>query len=81
MREKVSLQNEKNKKRALNGLSETSHQLLQVFGENEIISEFGKCGKISKQKKNASYVQEYKKIIGTIEAEVVTEKYKMREKF
>ena len=37
--------------------------------------------KISKQKKNASYVQEYKKIIGTIEAEVVTEKYKMREKF
>ena len=51
MREKVSLQNEKNKKRALNGLSETSHRLLQVFGENEIISEFGKCGKNTKAEK------------------------------
>ena len=40
--------------------------------------------KISKHKKNAIYVQqvqEYKKIIGTIEAEAVTEKEKMREKF
>ena len=37
--------------------------------------------KISKHEKNAIYVQEYKKIIGTIEAEAVTEKEKMREKF
>ena len=37
--------------------------------------------KISKHEKNAIYVQEYKKIIGTIEAEAVTKKEKMREKF
>ena len=37
--------------------------------------------KISKHEKNAIYVQEYKKIIGTIEAEAVTEKEKMRENF
>ena len=40
--------------------------------------------KISKHKKNGIYVQqaqEYEKIIGTIEAEAVTEKEKMREKF
>ena len=37
--------------------------------------------KISKHKKNAIYVQEYKKIIGTTEAEAVIEKEKMREKF
>ena len=36
---------------------------------------------LANAEKNAIYVQEYKKIIGTIEAEAVTKKEKMREKF
>ena len=52
MRKKVNFQNEKNKKQTLSGLSETSRQLPQILGENEIVFESNKCSIISKQKKS-----------------------------
>ena len=39
-----------------------------------------KAEKTSKQKKNTIYVQEYKKIVAKMEAEILTKKVKMREK-
>ena len=59
---KVNFQNEKNKKRTLSGLSETSRPLLQIFGENEIVFESNKCSKISKQKKSRFILKNTKKL-------------------
>ena len=75
MRKKFRLKNEKNNKRTLCGLSESSRQLLQVS-----YLDLTKAEKTSKQKKNTIYVQEYKKAIAKMEAEILTKKNKMREK-
>ena len=75
MRKKVRLKTEKNNKRTLSGLSESSRQLLQVS-----YLDLTKAEKTSKQKKNTIYVQEYKKTIAKMEAEILTKKNKMREK-
>ena len=71
MRKKVHLKNEKNNKRTLSGLSESSRQLLQVS-----YLDLTKAEKTSKQKKNTIYVQEYKKIVAKMEAEILTKKIK-----
>ena len=70
----------KNKMRTLSGLNETSHPLLHIFGENEIIFEFEKWRKNIKAEKNAIYIKEYKKIVAKMEVKLVTKKDKMREK-
>ena len=63
IRKKVSFQNEKNKKETLSGLSEISRRLLQILGENEIVFEFDKCRKISKQKKIQFVFKNIKKLL------------------
>ena len=64
----------KNKKQPLSRLSETLRQLLQIFGENEIVFEIDKCRKNIKAEKNSIYIQEYKKIVAKIEVKLVTKK-------
>ena len=66
--------------RTLSGSNETSHPLLHIFGENEIIFEFEKWRKNIKAEKNAIYIKEYKKIVAKMEVKLVTKKDKMREK-